>query len=198
MKKYVIHKGRHRSGFYFKPYIGKIDSINFSVSLNPTMFYDFKDADNFDVNKIKGISFGYHHKNSIRLGWAMSDDGMDSDNPEIQFWIYYYNMGERYFKKIGSSISLWWVERMNQSANFIDFNFSFKFNYNNDIINIQYTELLTGAIDVTSIRFSFPNVNCGYHLFPYFGGNRKAPHDVCIYIDQYKHTFLKTNNMVKV
>jgi hypothetical protein len=65
---YRIKKNNHYSGFHFRPILGNM-KLSFECILDETCTYNLGDVDQYDINKLIGLSYGYHHINSIRLGW---------------------------------------------------------------------------------------------------------------------------------
>jgi len=73
-EKYVIKKGHHSSGGINPIKIG-LDKISFDFKANDTWYYDL--PDNSGWNKIRGISHGHHQNNSsARLAWRCFGDSM--------------------------------------------------------------------------------------------------------------------------
>jgi hypothetical protein len=123
----------------------------------------FQGEDASDINKLFGVSFGQHHKNSIRIGW-------NNEGGDIKLYYYAYENGYRSWNYIGA------CKQHEAQSMVLEFDFA-----NN---KIYITNSATGSIDsirTREIPYKFPLFKLGYYLFPYFGGNRTAPKDV--YID---------------
>lgn len=90
----ICHKqGRHRS----KPYrlkIGRISRRSFRYFFDEAAKYNLQDNDQWDWNKLFGISFHLFtsHKNSAMIGWRynIADD-------QFEFNAYAHIDGERYY-----------------------------------------------------------------------------------------------------
>lgn len=157
--KYFIKKGNHRSGYYFRPHFN-VKYIKYQVLFKQNCIYQFGDIDDFDINKLFGLSFGMHHTNSVRFGW-------NTDSGEIGIHNYCYISGKRVMSKIAS----------------IPTETSFVFEI---FIYDSYYELKITDMDGKLIGWSEvakpKTTKWGYHLFPYFGGNKCAPHNIDIYM----------------
>tara|TARA_R110001592_G_scaffold205026_1_gene455391 strand:- start:630 stop:1151 length:522 start_codon:yes stop_codon:yes gene_type:complete len=158
---YTIPEGEHRSGSYFNH--PNNSRINFQFILDDSAEYQTEIPENqYDVNKIYGFSdFGKPHKKySIRLGW-------------------------RY---IEGNIELCWFKRENGNAS------------SGFITNIEINEINSAVIDVETFYYvivvnndttmvrrrpdGFWGTIRRYYLYPYFGGNEFAPHDITIKIKE--------------
>jgi len=156
---YTILEGEHSSGTF----INHPDNsrIVFKFLLDESAIYESIVPENqYDVNKIYGMSdFGkIHQKYSIRLGW-------------------------RY---VEGQVELCWLrhEDGNHSSG--------------KIKNIEIDEVYNATINITTFYYQIvidndttlvrrrPKGNWGlvrrYYLYPYFGGNEFAPHDIEIRI----------------
>jgi len=135
-----------------------IKEFNFSDSA----IYHFDDDDQWDVNKLFGFSIGFHHDNSYRFGWRPN-----KDLTKIEI------VGYEYIDKIRvPTIPIWEVE-LNKW-------YKYELKYNAVLGQIEY--LVTGNNEYRGIVHPITiKLNWGYKLFLYFGGNKKAPHDITIY-----------------
>jgi hypothetical protein len=120
--------------------------------------YHFGDVDDLDINKLFGRSFGLHHKNSVRFGWRI-------DGNKIAIYSYSYVNGQR----ISNMITKCSVEK------------EYKFT----MTTKDKLTILEVDCDSYKIRYGVETggSNFGYKLYPYFGGNKTAPHDLTIYLD---------------
>jgi hypothetical protein len=153
--------------FEFIPIIFKKDksfSIVKDFEFTPSTMYHFDDADQFDVNKLFGFSIGMHHTNSFRFGWRPSKDLLKM---EI--------VGYEYHNKVRvPTIPLYEIE--------IGKTYRFKMDYLSDKQQVKYT-----ILDNLDIIFAIHKSNVdikkcwGYRLGLYFGGNKKAPHDMIFF-----------------
>jgi hypothetical protein len=127
--------------------------LAYRIAFTESCRYDVGN-DQADINKLFGIGyFPSHHNNSVRVGW-----NYDIVSGKIQLWAYWYENSIRRYSYLRSV----------------------------DIGNIYYIKIYIDGeehtIDASGRRFSVnvkPQV-FGYLLRPYFGGNRKAPHDMMI------------------
>ena len=135
--------------------------LSFAVIFDSSAIYKTIDSTNqYDINKLFGFSDNNadHHQFSARFGWRWSDDS-------LRLFGYTYNNGLRDSKELGTV-------QIGQS--------------NNCSIKVsaqQYIFSLNGHID-SLIRESTTPTAVGYKLFPYFGGNELAPHQVTIWIKE--------------
>lgn len=114
-----------------------------------------------DINKLMGFSDcnALHHDNSARFGWRWLDGN-------LEIHAYVYNNGERHSEYIGR----------------VELNISYR--YELAIHGDYYVFNLEGAEPVFMERTSNCNKGFYYMLFPYFGGNETAPHEMLIKIHQ--------------
>ena len=158
---YTIPAGKHSSGTF----INHPDNsrISFQFMLDESAYYETEIPENqHDVNKIYGMSdFGLRHqKYSIRLGW-------------------------RY---INNNLELCWLrheEGRHSSATIRTIEPDVIYNATIDIQTFYYVIVVDS--DTTLVRRR-PEGNWGlirrYYLYPYFGGNEYAPHDITIKIKE--------------
>ncbi len=155
---YTIKKDKHRSGYRYCT--TKENKFKLEVIFDESAIYQTQDTLNqYDVNKLWGVSdCGTNHmENSIRFGWRWLND-----NLEIH-WFQHEN-GDFYFAKIKD------VEI-------------------NEIINLELE--ITDSDYIISVDGVTKTIsrNCNkkrkkYKLYPYFGGDETAPHDVKILIKE--------------
>jgi hypothetical protein len=153
---YKIKSGRHRSNTAYCT--TKRDHISFEAIFDESAQYITDDPDNqYDVNKLYGLSDcgSSHTKNSIRFGWRWLND----------------------------SLEILWYKRE-------DGNFSFG-NITTIDLNTSYYYTITFTDDsyilnVNGIEVEVDRKCSGtfkkYYLYPYFGGDEKAPHNITIRI----------------
>ena len=163
-KMITIKKNRHYSTLIpiFKPIIiikNKLLYFKYKYKFTESALYDLKDTDQHDINKLFGFSIGMHHTNSFRIGWRPNKN---IDKIEI--------LAYEYHNKIRvPAISI--VE-----VNINDWN-DFEIMYNSNMNSVIYTvnsKIVTSDIELNEINF-------GYTLGLYFGGNKKAPHNIKIW-----------------
>lgn len=164
MKTYSIEKDSHRSGYYFKPFIGN-KSLAFNAFFNDNCKYDIGNPDQLDINKLTGISFGYHHTNSIRIGWRYN-----KSTDKIELLPYIYLNGKRLTEdKCPVIMSISTNQTIYGMLSHGNNNYKILL-YTRDSGHTEY-KISTGSLSIPKI---------GYVLFPYFGGNINAPHRMSI------------------
>lgn len=168
-KKYVIEKGKHRSGIFFKPTLNLSKEREFHFIFNGNCNYNYNDANLVNqINKLCGFSFGYHHTNSIRIGWQTNLE----DSNKIKLFYYIYNKGirtEKYICDVG-------IHFLNHIKIVCD--------YKNNRFCIHVLKGDGTTIKIDLVKFIFPKIKIGYYLFPYFGGKLPAPHEMEIYLSK--------------
>jgi hypothetical protein len=112
----------------------------------------------YDINKLYGFSDNNadHHQFSARFGWRWSDNA-------LRLFAYVYNNGIVISKELGS-VTI--GKEVNCSIKVGEAIYTF-------IID-EITEYLP--------RSSTTSLAKGYLLYPYFGGDELAPHDINIWI----------------
>jgi hypothetical protein len=159
---YQIKQGQHRSGWYFTPF-HCCQLMGGHFSLNANCWYDRQQVGGH-LNKLVGFSYLHHHWQSIRLAWRP-----DPAEDQFELWLYTYIRGQRHMTKIMTAEA--WA----------DYKFSL----------MQLHTGTMGAVvgrrkrGCTSAeikgKVSFPWT--GYTLYPYFGGDPTAPHEMDIFLD---------------
>lgn len=165
---YLIPGGQHESriqnGFAAdKIRTLKSSHLTFTARFDQTARYDLGNNNQYDINKLMGFSDcnSLHHENSIRFGWRYS---IEKDNIEIFAYAYsnsvvnYHYMGD---------------VAIDQTA----------------LYQVQITEQtfllqLNGDVSFELERTANCDKGLYYMLFPYFGGNEVAPHDISIFIEE--------------
>jgi len=162
LKSFLIKKGNHRSGFYPNIHFG-LKNLKYQVLFTDSCLYKFNDVDDFDINKLFGISFGFHHKNSARFGWNVEEG-------QIAIYAYCYKLGIRYSRRIAIiPINKIFIFEINTYDVYFEFKIT---NYDGKIISLA----------------NIAKAKCckwGYKLFPYFGGNKTAPHTMTIKMKEF-------------
>ena len=154
---YKIKEGKHRSVTRYETI--KSDELKFVAIFNSSAIYESKDPVNqLDINKLYGFSDcnSHHQKNSARFGWRWN-------NNSLEILAYVYNDGERKYQFI-TTVPL--DTEVNYSLKITDDSYQF-------FVDNSYV-----IMDRTS------NCDVGFHylLYPYFGGDEPAPHDISISI----------------
>ncbi len=135
--------------------------LKFVVKFDSSAIYTTANPFNqYDINKLYGFSDNNsnHQKFSARFGWRWSDKA-------LHIFAYVYNDGIRISKELGK-------------AKIGDENI-----YSVKIFEQRYVFSLNEISD-TLHRSSTTKVAVGYKLFPYFGGDEVAPHDINIKIKE--------------
>ena len=155
-RKYTIKKDTHRSTYSYKKFKGNI--LVFNAIFDSTAIYTSQKEENqYDINKLLGVSTcGDHHSdNSIRFGWRWI-------NRNLEIHWFKHECGEFDFGKI-TDIEL---DQPYTYEIFVHDNYYF---LSVDNKTIQLDKDCTGK-------------GPSYFLYPYFGGDEKAPHDIDILI----------------
>ena len=157
-QQYLIPAGAHyttESGF--KPMQG--DVLRFNATFDQSAIYTTQDpANQGDINKLYGMSDcnSTHQVNSARFGWRWYKD-------QLEIWAYTYADSERKFQFITT------VEINTKNTFEIEFaNEVYIFRVNNT--SIELPRACEGKAN-------------GYKLYPYFGGDEVAPHEIAIDIE---------------
>jgi hypothetical protein len=155
---YVIAQGKHESD---KSEFTTIQSkrILFKAKFDETAKYQTAIAANQeDINKLYGISDcnSFHQTNSARFGWRWL-------NGNLEIWGYTYNNGERNYTFINTVPINDYSE---YEIEFTETKYIFR-------VNGTYAQMARACSGDAK----------GYKLYPYFGGDEAAPHDVNIWIE---------------
>lgn len=140
--------------------------VNFTSS---TMYF-FNDEDQHDVNKLFGFSVGYHHNNSFRFGWRPNDD---LTKMEIVGYEYHDGIRIPTIPICEVDLNRWYRYDM------------IYFSITREVKYCVYDEdgNTICAEEHSSIKLKHI-INFGYRLYLYFGGNKRAPHDMTIYMER--------------
>lgn len=153
MNVYTIKEGKHRSGLHFLPHFGST-RMHVQAMLSRHCWFEKRDYNDDDLNKLAGFSFGFHHRNSLRIGWVP-----DFKNENVfKLFAYWYNQGSFRMEFLT-------VVRGGQV-------FDIRLDAKNQHV------IVAGV--AKTIPFELPRFRWGYHLYPYFGGDNRAPHDLRI------------------
>lgn len=148
-----------------------IKRFNFTDS---TMYF-FNDDDQHDVNKLFGFSIGMHHTNSFRFGWRPNKD---LTKMEI--------VGYEYHNKVRIPTIILYEVELNKC-------YRYEMNYLSGKQQVQYRIVEEDKFNlahdkVLAEHFSPVELNknkWGYSLSLYFGGNKRAPHNMDIYQENF-------------
>ena len=172
---FTINKGEHRSGTYLQNKVND-NAITFQVILDESAIYDFSTPfnptpqDQHDINKIYGFSdFGQlHQESSIRLGWSYFsyDKGP-------------YKAGELWFRWLRHA----WGQHRGGPLMKIETNEVYTVTIRRWLT--QYEFIINDSIFLVERDLEQNRMvdwMDSYYLYPYFGGQQKAPHDITIKI----------------
>lgn len=178
LNEYIIPANTHYSWRFHLPRLrfNVQKDLTFIVKFDSSCKYDLKDVDQLDINKLYGMSFGlFRHENSYRVGWTYN-----LKTNKIDLYHYWYEHGERYSSFIvGVPLNVKVI---------VNIKFKPKDANNYRIGDIGSSiETSVSAIGLPLVKkaipFNLENVpSYGLTLFPYFGGNEKAPHKMKIYL----------------
>jgi hypothetical protein len=135
--------------------------LSFAAIFDSSAIYQTVDpANQADINKLYGVSDGntHHQDNSARFGWNW-------DGKTIQIFAYCYAGSVRENKLIATT-------EIGQSHN-----------YSIRVDNSRYIFQFDNKIEYMHREITDSVLN-GYSLYPYFGGDEPAPHDVRIYLKE--------------
>jgi hypothetical protein len=156
--KYVIPQGEHYAiGNAYKPV--DVSEMAFTVRFDSSCIYQTKTSENqADINKLYGFSDNgaAHQDFSARLGWRWSEGA-------LRLFAYTYNRSARDSKELA-------VVPIGQ-----DIHCAIK------VAGSQYT-FTVNKTTATMPRLSTTPTGKGYQLYPYFGGDEAAPHEIRIWI----------------
>ena len=157
-KEYVVPKGEHYATDNPLQAL-EVSALKFAVRFDSSAVYQTSNPENqYDINKLYGFADnGAHHQQfSARFGWRWSDGA-------LRLFAYTYNNGVRDSKELGTV-------NIGEEAHC-----SIKINGG------QYIFTLNDKAE-TMLRLSTTEKAKGYQLYPYFGGDEAAPHEVRIWI----------------
>jgi hypothetical protein len=158
--KYTILKGQqYCDKSIFVPV--HVSTFSFQVKFDSSAIYQTSDPHNqSDINKLLGFSDNNtdHHEYSARIGWRWSDNA-------LHLFGYVYNKGIVSFKEI-SKIDIG-----------VPVSCCIKVSGNEYIFTVNKTQIKMPRESTTALAE-------GYKLWPYFGGNETAPHNISIWIEE--------------
>ena len=152
---YLIEKGQHFCTP--NPYVTTSDSqLSFITLFDSSCIYTTTDPNNQDdINKLFGFSDcnTQHLENSARIGWRWSKDS-------LRLFGFVHNNGKMIYEEITTG-----VIKENITCNITCEEGNYRFTVNGKSIKLPR---------------SCPGNYSRYKLYPYFGGNEPAPHNVII------------------
>lgn len=155
---YTINSGQHSAtnNQYKKV---ETDTLRFVVKFDSTAIYTSSSKENqYDINKLYGFSDNGadHHQYSARFGWAWHDGA-------LHLYAYVYNEGKRESRRLGA-VPIGTEIACMLAVNATQYVFSY------------------GDVKQQLPRTSTTPKAKGYQLYPYFGGDEVAPHNINIWI----------------
>ena len=166
-KAYVIKKGNHESdGASFR--LVKAQSLHFFAKFDQSAVYQTIDPSNqADLNKLYGFSDcnSPHHENSARLAWRWFQD-------RLEIHAYVYINGTRESQYLGEA------------------QIGKEFRYGISIVGNRYVFVM-GDSEISLGRGCSDTGSIKYRLYPYFGGDEVAPHDIRVLISEIDDKYFK-------
>lgn len=157
-KTFVILQGEHYCNDNVHKTVETAE-LKFAVRFDSSAAYKTADPQNqYDINKLYGFSDNgeQHHQFSARFGWRWSDGA-------LRLFAYTYNNGVRDAKELGT------IAIGKEVACSIK------------IAGEVYQFTVNDKTETMPRLSSMPTAK-GYQLYPYFGGDEAAPHEVRIWI----------------
>lgn len=155
-EQFIIPKGKHSQGIDLQFLQSNV--LSFQAIFNETAIYESKIPENqWDINKLLGFADcnSHHHQHSARFGWRWLDDN-------LEIFAYCYADGERMSEMIG-------ILDLNKPGDF-----------RLELTDDAYVFTLNHFPAVTMPRKNTCDKGAYYMLWPYFGGDEVAPHDIDI------------------
>lgn len=137
------------------------------VVFDHSCLYRLDGPDRFDINKVFGIGFGDHSKYSARFGWRCNEEG-----DRIELMAYAHGGDGTEWKKMMSCLP---NEPLDLSIKVLDDSYEF--------LAAKKTDGERSLARLVRKRHWLYDWFC-YRLFPYFGGNLTAPHDMKMEVTQ--------------
>ena len=157
---YTIRQGQHHADQNSYQQVN-YDELKFVVRFDSTAIYQTAKASNQeDIDKLYGFSDNnsQHQQFSARFGWNWVQSA-------LRLYAYTYNNGERTSQEITTL----------HIGN--EYNCSIKVMNQNYIFSVNSTTIAMPRSSITA-------KGDGYKLYPYFGGDETAPHDIHVWIKE--------------
>lgn len=149
---YTIKKGEHYSGSSVSFRAG--NTIECLGILTESCIYTIDSANQCDINKLFGLSDALSHSDdSARFGWRYYNNQLEI--------LAYVRRGSNFYFEILGTVNPGDVERYRIEI----LNDVYRFTFKDSVFDMPRTSKYTGP---------------RYTLYPYFGGNITAPHDITI------------------
>jgi len=137
----------------------ELTEMKFVARFDSTAIYQTQSVENqYDINKLYGFSDNNsdHHQYSARFGWRWSDNA-------LRLFAYVYNKGLVTSKELATIMIG------------AEVNCSIKVGGENYLFTVD-------GFTTTMPRMSTTERAKGYQLYPYFGGDELAPHEINVWI----------------
>jgi hypothetical protein len=137
----------------------ELTQLNFTVRFDSSAIYKTNaEINQFDINKLYGFSDNNqdHHQYSARIGWSWNQNA-------LRLYGYVYNDGKLIKQELGVAE----IGKEIQCSIQVD--------------GASYRFMMDDA-HLLMPRASTTVSGKGYLLYPYFGGDETAPHDISIWI----------------
>ncbi|MFY0591914.1 hypothetical protein [Roseivirga sp.] len=164
---YIIPEGKHSSKLVNGSIGDKLRSIKtgrleFSARFDNSARYDLHNNNQQDINKLMGFSEAnqHHQDGSIRFGWRY-----DKAQDMVEIFAYAYRDKQLYYEGIT-------MVEIGQTAVY------------RIVVNPSSYYLEVDGVSLVLDREQKEQKGFYYMLYPYFGGDEKAPHDIHIYIKE--------------
>lgn len=155
---YTIKQGQHYAADRGYKAV-EFEELKFIVRFDSSAIYQTgTEVNQYDINKLYGFSDNNadHHQYSARIGWAWNKNA-------LWLYTYVYSDGKIYKSELGTiEIGLEARCSIKVTGDY------YKFEMNGVQLSVPRSITTSGAK--------------GYMLYPYFGGDETAPHDVRIWI----------------
>ncbi len=156
---YTLYKNHHFCIHPIKFHYNK-SSLEFIVNFNEDCKYENNDG---SVNKLFGISWGYHMNNSFRIGWNVVDGNL-------------HLYGFAHENKVELTMPLGAIPFNKDVLIKVDFRRDL------EIIVIKHT--YDFIYTSNHMDYTYPKAKYGYYLWPYFGGKAPSEHNMHIKITE--------------
>lgn len=177
MEPYRISEHEKRSTLAFKPFISKDPMLELWAKFNLNCLYSLRYSE--DLNKLAGISLQMlpfqlnpfqlakpHHINSIRVAWRPGE-AINGNNPQhINLYSYIYDHGVFYYH---------FLKSVKPSEPFY-----VKMYLGRDTVVFKDKNGMLARVKSNFINSLNHKPFWGYHLYPYFGGDRPSPKKMTI------------------
>lgn len=157
-----IPAGKHRARPFRFGLWWRRTHFSWVVKFDESCRYDLGSSDQYDINKLVGIGYlWHHHDDSARFGWSYNREAGGVD-----LWAYCYVNGRREIQHICfCEIGKEYMLMLNATS--IAYHLH------------AYDRYSTTPLGMITIGHDH-NKRLQYRLSPFFGGNRPAPHEIMI------------------